>query len=169
MEIKKFKILVLPLRSKLNGYACKLLDNTEDAQDATQEVMMKLWERRDELEKYHSIEAFAMTLIHNTCIDMQRTKKTNLPLIETLNEDFTTSAEHLLEIRSEVELVKQIIEALPDIQRLTIQMKDVEGYENEEIAEIIGGNVETVRSNLSRARKKVRDMYLQIMKERINK
>lgn len=168
MEIKKFKILVLPLRSKLLGYAQKLLGNTEEAEDATQEVMMKLWEKRNELDRCNNLEAFIMTMMHNTCIDMGRTKKTNLLLIDEVIGDKATSTEHRYEVHNEVELIKKIIDALPKIQRVTIRMKDVEGYENEEIAEITGGTVESVRSNLSRARKKVRDTYLMIIKERIN-
>ncbi|KAA6308740.1 hypothetical protein EZS27_002262, partial [termite gut metagenome] len=46
------------------------------------------------------------------------------------------------------------------------RMKDIEGYENKEIMEITGCSSESVRSNLSRARKKVRDVYLQAIQER---
>jgi RNA polymerase sigma-70 factor (ECF subfamily) len=69
-------------------------------------------------------------------------------------------------MHEEAELVKQIIEHLPELQRNTIRMKDIEGYENDEIAEIIGCSSESVRSNLSRARKQVRTVYLQIVRER---
>lgn len=69
MELKEFKITVLPLRAKLLNYARKLTDEPEDAEDAVQEVLLKLWNKRLELEQYRSIEAFAMTLTHNICID----------------------------------------------------------------------------------------------------
>lgn len=80
MELKEFKITVLPLRAKLLNYARKLTDEPEDAEDAVQEVLLKLWNKRLELEQYRSIEAFAMTLTHNICIDMWRCKRNDTPI-----------------------------------------------------------------------------------------
>ena len=64
MELKEFKITVLPLRAKLLNYARKLTDEPEDAEDAVQEVLLKLWNKRLELEQYRSIEAFAVDAQH---------------------------------------------------------------------------------------------------------
>ena len=64
MELKEFKITVLPLRAKLLNYARKLTDEPEDAEDAVQEVLLKLWNKRLELEQYRSIEANS-DYIHN--------------------------------------------------------------------------------------------------------
>lgn len=87
MELKEFKITVLPLRAKLLNYARKLTDEPEDAEDAVQEVLLKLWNKRLELEQYRSIEAFAMTLTHNICIDMWRCKRN-----DTLSLDIVQAA-----------------------------------------------------------------------------
>ena len=145
MELKEFKITVLPLRAKLLNYARKLTDEPEDAEDAVQEVLLKLWNKRLELEQYRSIEAFAMTLTHNICIDMWRCKRN-----DTLSLD----------------IMHEIIDSLPNLQRTIMRMKDIEGYETDEIAEITGCGPEAIRSNLSRARKKVRDVYLRTIQER---
>lgn len=167
MELKEFKITVLPLRVKLMGYARKLTDEPEDAEDAVQEVLLKLWNKRLELEQYRSIEAFAMTLIHNICIDMWRCKHNdNLSLDNVQAESPTGTPERLLEIKDEIRLMREIIGSLPNLQRTIMQMKDIEGYETDEIAEITGCGPEAIRSNLSRARKKVRDIYLQTIQER---
>ena len=77
MELKQFKIAVLPLRSKLLNYARRLTDDPDDAEDAVQETMLRLWNRRAELEQYRSIEAFAMTLVHNLCMDPGESGATN--------------------------------------------------------------------------------------------
>ena len=66
MELKQFKIAVLPLRDKLLSYARKLTDDHSDAEDAVQEVMLKLWNLRPKLDEYHSIEALAMTMTHRS-------------------------------------------------------------------------------------------------------
>lgn len=166
MELKEFKIKILPLRGKMKGLAKKILFDPSDAEDAVQEVMMKLWNMRQKLDECRNVEAFVMTMLHHTCIDMDRSQKMNTIQPEEVQLSDNASMEHILEIKNEVELIRRIIETLPDLQRITIRMKDVEGYENEEIAEITGSNVETVRSNLSRARKKVRNTYLQLIEKR---
>ena len=163
MELKEFKITVLPLRAKLLNYARKLTDEPEDAEDAVQEVLLKLWNKRLELEQYRSIEAFAMTLTHNICIDMWRCKRNdNLSLDIVQAASPTGTPERLLEIKDEIRLMHEIIHSLPNLQRTIMQMKDIEGYETDEIAEITGCGPEAIRSNLSRARKKVRDVYLKL-------
>lgn len=169
MELQEFKIQVLPLRGKMNGFAKKLLSDSADAEDAVQEVMMKLWDKRQQLDDCRNIEAFVMTMTRHTCIDMIRLRKNNTVYPEDVQlVDTGHSLEYLYELKDEVEIIRHIIEMLPELQRITIRMKDVDGYENEEIAQITGSNVETVRSNLSRARKKVRDIYLTIIRKRNN-
>ena len=54
MELKQFKISVLPLRNKLLNYARKLTESPDDAEDAVQEVLLKLWNKRLELEQYRN-------------------------------------------------------------------------------------------------------------------
>ena len=167
MDLKEFKIQVLPLRGKMNGFAKKLLSDSVDADDAVQEVMMKLWDKRQQLDDCRNIEAFVMTMTHHICIDMIRARRNNIANPEDMQlADADSSTEHLFELKDEVAIIRRIIDSLPDLQRITIRMKDIEGYENEEIAQITGSNVETVRSNLSRARKKVRDIYLMIIRKR---
>ena len=58
MELKQFKIAVLPLRDKLLSYARKLTDDHSDAEDAVQEVMLKLWNLRPKLDEYHTRSTF---------------------------------------------------------------------------------------------------------------
>lgn len=167
MELKEFKITVLPLRGKLLNYARKMTEDTEDAEDAVQEVLIKLWSKRQELEQYRSIEAFAMTLTHNICIDMWRSKRNgNLPLDNVQAASPAGTPERLLEMKDEMRLMHEIIDSLPRLQRIILRMKDIEEYETEEIAEITGCGPEAIRSNLSRARKKVRDIYLRTIQER---
>ncbi|ADV44815.1 RNA polymerase sigma factor [Bacteroides helcogenes] len=166
MELKEFKITVLPLRAKLLNYARRLTYETEDAEDAVQEVLLKLWSRRLELEQFHSIEAFAMTLTHNICIDMWRSKRADILPLDTVQATTPGTPERLLEIKDEIRLMQKIIDSLPPLQRSIMRMKDIEQYETEEIAQITGCGAEAIRSNLSRARKKVREIYLRTVQER---
>ena len=167
MELKQFKIAVLPLRNKLLNYARKLTDDHSDAEDAVQEVMLKLWNLRLKLDEYHRIEALAMTMTHHTCMDIWRGKHMdNLSLDSVQAASPSATPERLLEEKDEFRLMREIIGTLPPLQQTILRMKDVEEYEHEEIAEITGCGAEAIRSNLSRARKKVRDIYLQTIQQR---
>ena len=149
------------------NYARNLNEEPEDEEDAVQEVLLKLWNKRLELEQYRSIEAFAMTLTHNICIDMWRCKRNDTLSLDIVQAASPTGTpERLLEIKDEIHLMHEIIHSLPNLQRTIMQMKDIEGYETDEIAEITGCGPEAIRSNLSRARKKVRDVYLRTIQER---
>ena len=166
MELKQFKIDVLPLRDKLLNYARKLTEDPSDAEDAVQEIMLKLWNMRQKLDEYQSIEALAMTMTHHLCMDIWRAKRPDsLSLEQVQAPSQSATPERLLEEKDEFRLMREIIDSLPTLQRTIIQMKDVQEYETEEIAEITGCSAEAIRSNRSRARKKVRDIYLQTIQE----
>lgn len=163
MELNQFKITVVPLRGKLLNYARKLTDDSSDAEDVVQEVMLKLWNIRQKLEEYNSIEALAVRITHNLCMDMWRSKRTDqvsLDQVPVVSQ--TVNPERVLEGNDEIRLMCEIISSLPTLQQTIIRMKDIEEYETEEIAQITGCSSESIRSNLSRARKKVRDIYLKI-------
>ncbi len=167
MELEQFKTDVVPLRGKLINYARKLVDGTPDAEDAVQEVMLKLWDIRQRLSEYRSIEALAMTMTHHQCMDAWRRNRTDtLPIDQIRDFGQSGTPEQLLEEKDEYQLMRNLIDSLPTLQRTIMLMKDVQEYETTEIAQITGCNSEAIRSNLSRARKKVREMYVQILQER---
>jgi RNA polymerase sigma-70 factor (ECF subfamily) len=166
MELNRFKVEVLPLRGKIYNYSLKLLENREEAEDTVQEVFLKLWEMRAKLSEYDSVEAFAVTMTKNLCLNKlsfrQRHVKEDLQQIQDVWKDETT--ERQLENAEAVDLVKQIIETLPPLQKMIIKMRDIEDYDMETIAEITGCNEEAARMNLSRARKKVKEMFFKMNK-----
>ena len=152
---------------KLLNYARRMTDDPSDAEDAVQEVMLKLWNLRQKLDEYRSIEAVAMTMTHHLCMDMWRAKRPDTLSLDRVQAPTPSATPgRLLEEKDEFRLMREIIDSLPTLQRTIIRMKDIEEYETEEIAEITGCNAEAIRSNLSRARKKVREVYLQTIQER---
>lgn len=163
MKLEAFKKQVVPLRDKLYNVTLKLLQDSEDAEDIVQETFLKLWSIRDKLDEYNSVEALAVQIAKNKALDKIKAKKTErigeadkLIISETLTPD------KKLEQLNAVETVRRIMKSLPLLQQEIIRMKDIEGYEIAEIAEITGTLVETVRVNLSRARKKVRDKFMEL-------
>lgn len=156
------------MRDKLVSYAQRLTEDHSDAEDVVQEVMLKLWNIRGQLHQYQSIEALAMKMTHNLCMDNWRKKRTTvLPIDQVAIPDHSpVTPDQLLEEKDEMCLMRKIIGLLPPLQQTIIRMKDMEEYETAEIMEITGCAAEAVRSNLSRARKKVRDIYLHTIQER---
>lgn len=162
MLAKDFKRDVLPISNKLLRYALHILQNEEEAKDVLQDIFLKLWQKRDELSAIENLEAFAMRMIRNRCLDVIRGRRT--VSVETIRKaDLPEEGEcepNHLEDADSVVLVKRIIAGLPELQRVIIQLRDIEQLGYEEIAEVTQLNVNAIRVNLSRARKKVRDEIL---------
>ena len=160
MTVETFKIEVLPLKNKLYRFAYRLLSNGMDSEDMVQDVMLKLWARREKLGEYKSVEAFAMVILKNMCLDKMKAKGYRTDdLDEWKNDSGERSPHRNLELIDTTEKVKMIIDELPKHQKMIIHLRDVEGYEFEEIAEIMQMSLNTIRVNLSRARKKVREKF----------
>lgn len=163
MNPEEFKIQVLPVKNKLFRLSFRMLGGIEEAEDAVQDALVKLWTKRDELVKYNSIEAFAVTITKNICLDRMRSKSFRT---ERISERTAAAAfpDHgdTLEKRDLTGFVRKIIDSLPDQQKAIIHMRDIEGMEYEEIAKIMELNVNAIRVNLSRARKKVRETIVKI-------
>ena len=164
MLARDFKTDVLPISNKLLRFATQILQDEEEAKDVLQDVFLKLWQKRDELEKVENLEAFAFRMMRNRCLDMIRSrrtisiesiKKVKFPEEESLDTDY-------LDLANSVDLVKRAIAGLPDLQRTIIYLRDIEQLEFEEIVDATQMNVNAIRVNLSRARKKVRDEILKI-------
>ncbi|MDR0835435.1 MAG: RNA polymerase sigma factor, partial [Tannerella sp.] len=135
MEQEKFKQEVIPLRKQLFPYAQRLLNDVENAEDVVQEVFLKLWLMRGELEQYNSIPALSMQMTKHLCLN--RLKVLQRQQAEELNEFTLISDEEtpyvLLEQKDSVEHVMRIIDQLPTLQQTILRMKHIDGFEVEEI------------------------------------
>ncbi len=160
MSQELFRAAVLPMREYLFATARRILSEEEDAEDAVQEVLIKLWYIRESLCNYDNVEAFVTTVTKNHCLDKLKVKKRTEGMTDSvmgMHSDYTPY--ELTERNNTHEIIKRIIDTLPSLQREIIRMKDMEEYEVDEIAEITGTKPEAVRMNLSRARKKVREEF----------
>lgn len=161
MPASLFKQLLLPLYSRLQRVALRLLGNTEDAEDIVQEVYMKLWSKRDALPDVKDVEAYCVTLTKNMCIDRLRIAEADKADVDEIPTMLvaTDDVEAQVERRDAVEQVQQIIETLPEHQQQVIILRDMEDCSFEEIAEQTGLTAVNIRMLLSRARKTIRERY----------
>jgi RNA polymerase sigma-70 factor (ECF subfamily) len=166
MEREKFKKTVLPLRDKLMSVALKLLAERADAEDVVQDAFLKLWQMRNRLESYRNVEALAVTMVKNLALDLIRKQKPDENQIAGMPEDRDADRpDEMLEQIDAVRCIRMLIGRLPALQQSIIRMKDVEGYELAEIAEITGTQMEAVRMNLSRARRKIKEQFIRLNKQ----
>ena len=162
MNQKDFVQLILPFRDKLFRLAKRLLISTEEAEDATQEVLVKLWNKNSVLIDYKSTEALAMTITKNYCLDQLKSKRaSNLQITHTNYKDPQRSIDEKAEDNDNLQWVEKIINQLPEQQRLLIQLRDIEQYDYTEIAQIVEMTESAIRTTLSRTRKTIREKMQQ--------
>ncbi len=158
MKQAEFLNVVMPFKDKLYRLAKRLLVSREEAEDATQEILLKLWNKNDKIEEYKNVEAFAMTMTKNFCLDRLKSKQSsNLKLVHSNYTDENKSLQKEVEAKDSVNWVQKILEELPEQQKMVLQLRDIEEYDFEEIAEMLDMKPTAVRVALSRARKIVRD------------
>lgn len=163
MDSAEFKTKVIPLGRKLYNFARLMLNNQVEAQDAVQEVYIKLWNYRNKMQTIGNIEAFAMKITRNWCLDRLKAKKPLLFEDYSRSYDFQKEKNNphsILETSDRLNEFNSIMQSLPEQQRMIIQLRDVEGYEFEEIADILNVNTNNIRVSLSRARKKIKESLI---------
>lgn len=158
-----FKYDIVSLRQKLLITALRLMQNEEDAEDAVQETLLRMWNIRQEMDTVVNPAAFAMQTLKNICIDRLRTRREQADIEDSLMVESFETPYRQMERNDMAGIVSRIIESLPELQKIIIRMRDIEGYELQEIAGIVQIHVSAVRMNLSRARKRVREQLIKIM------
>ncbi|CAM3495580.1 MULTISPECIES: RNA polymerase sigma factor [Aequorivita] len=160
MEKTEFLALTMPFKDKLYRLAKRILVSKDEAEDAVQEVFLKLWKGKKNIENYKNPEAFAITMTKNYCLDRLKSKQaSNLKIVHS-NYQTSENVEKNIEANDGVEMVFRIMETLPEQQRIVLQLRDVEQFEFSEIAQMLDSNETAVRVALSRARKTVREAMI---------
>ena len=151
MTTETFRQEAQRMRTTLVRLAFGILRDSDEAEDVVQDVLLRLWQMRDQLRM--PIEPLARVLTRNRCIDIVRRKK---PAAELSMAVFQEEDEAL---RERIERMMKVIETLPDLQQIILRLRHMEGMEFKEIAELTGSTEVAVRKALSRARQAVRDKF----------
>jgi RNA polymerase sigma-70 factor (ECF subfamily) len=161
MELNEFKIKLSEIRNLLFRFARRLLGSREDAEDVVQEVTVKLWKNLNKLDEKKNLNAFAMTVTKNLCIDKLRMRRGKL--LEFDEEILWGSESNLIrsiENADSVEIAKSIVDSLPVKQRMVMHLRDIEGLEYDEISNMLGYEKNDIKVTLCRARKKVKEQLI---------
>ena len=168
-----FRNDILPLKDVLYRLALRITLDSAEAEDIVQETMLKLWNRRERWDEIDSIEAFAMTICRNLALDHQKradSQHASLDEVETLfstpNNQSPTPFDHTV-AHDRIEIVRQIIDTLPEKQRTCVQLRDIEEKPYKEIAAILDITEEQVKVNIFRARQTIRQRFAEMENFRV--
>lgn len=160
-----FETRVLPAKNKLFRFAFRLLGSSEEAKDVVQEVLIKVWNTREQMAEIQNMEAWCMRITKNLSLDRLRSRqrRATSPIEDGVEIRQETLTPHdKAEIHEYMERITEMIAALPEKQRQVIHLRDVEGYSYNEICEILELDMSQVKVNLFRARNAVREKFVKI-------
>ncbi len=162
MNQKEFLETVLPFKDKVFRLAKRLLVSSDEAEDATQELYFKLWKNKSKIEGYDNVEAYAMMMTKNYCLDQLKSKRaSNMTLVHSnYTDEASSTLETNVEFKDSASIIKRMMNDLPEKQRTIIQLRDVENYEYQEIGKIMNMEPTAIRVALSRARKTLRENFI---------
>ena len=127
--------------------------------------MIKVWNRRDHWDEIESIEAFCLTICRNISLDkMKKAENQNQSLQEGHDApdlSYTSNPEEQAMQRDRIQLIRQLINHLPEKQRSCMQLRDFEGKSYKEIAQVLGISEEQVKINIFRARQTIKQKFIE--------
>lgn len=160
MDQETFKKNIFSLKDEMYRFAKRFLSSVDESEDVVQDLMMKFWQKRDELAQYENLRAFALRCVKNECLNRLKHHdvKMNFAAVQVSTSDYYKN-----EVNNLKDHILQFISHLPEKQKMVIHLKDVEEYEVSEIAEVMEMEENAVRANLMRARQKVKEQIKQLM------
>lgn len=157
---KELEKVIVGMRRRLMNEARRFLRNQDEAEDTVQDVVLKLWTMRDRLGDYRSVEAMAVVITRHLCLSRKRDYGKCLDLQALKETTDSGSPEQLLIGRETEGRLLELIDSLPDRQQAILRMKHVDGMETDEIAALTGMTADSVRQNLSRARRNIMKRFI---------
>ena len=158
MNQEQFKNTVFIHKDKLFRFAKRILIDDDEAFDAVQNVMMRLWKLKDQLHQYKNMEAFCMQSVKNEALNRIKKDKVRSDYVDQYQA--VSTVEYAVENTKEV--ILEMINSLPEKQRLVMHLRDVEDYDIDEIGEVLDMGESAVRVNLMRARQKVKEQLTKL-------
>lgn len=165
-DVPAYNRLVLQYQQAVYNVAYRIMGEAQSAEDATQEAFISAYKSLNRF-RGGNFKSWLMRIATNACYDeLRRRKRRPQSSLDELTADNESAAvlrspvEDPEAQRQKVELMEAVehcLQTLPDDQRITAVLGDVEGYDYREIAEITRVSLGTVKSRMSRARSKLRE------------
>jgi RNA polymerase sigma-70 factor (ECF subfamily) len=165
-----FRSLVERHRRFVVNLAYRFLANGADAEDAAQEIFVKLWRNLGTYREEVKLTTWLYTMVTNHCLDVLKSagRRRNLEAVEAderLSLSDPASLEQAADLQERLRLVALLAGSLPEKQQAVFVLRDLQGVEAAEAAEVLGMSAEVIKSNLYHARLKMRELILAYEKE----
>lgn len=163
-----FDRLMIEHQQRVAALAWRILGNREDALDAAQEAFLRVYRHIHKYDESRNFNAWLYSIVVNVCRDLAKKRAGTRALsIDEINDPAGPHDTESNAIRAQQQdLVMKALATLTDRERRAIVLRDLEGFETEEVAEILGSSPSTVRSQISTARSKIRAFSERTMKRR---
>ena len=150
MSLETFHKEFLPLKDKLYRFALRIAGNQMDAEDAVQETFARIWKKKKDWNVWTNNEAIAMTIVRNICYDKKRSKHSKVDSLPEYYDQADTAPDPETQAGSTdlYDKIKELMKDLSETQQQIIQLRDIEGYQYKEIAEIMNMSMSQVKVNL---------------------
>ncbi len=158
MELSEFKQHILPLKDRLFRVALCIVRNREDAEDIVQEVLLKVWSGQTSIANVSKPAAYCMVMAKNMALDKLRHPTHKIPHLSVEPQDAIEQHTPFLQMQQaeRQQLISRLIAALPEKQRMLIQLRDIEGESYEQIAKMLNASAGQVKTGLFRARQELK-------------
>ncbi len=155
---------ILPLKNKLYRFALRIIQDTDEAEDIVQDAMLKIWNKREEWNKIDNMEAYCYRVVKNLIWDRIQSKDYRNEKYEVqIHDSLDTRNPYSQMVESEqLRLIHKLMNKLPEAQKATMQLRDIEGLPYVEIAEILNISESQVKNNLFRGRQKLKQLFEKI-------
>lgn len=149
---------ILPLKNSMYRLALRITLNSQEAEDVVQDVIIKVWQRRNSLTDVENLEAYLLRMTHNLALDRQRMHVNQTQDIDGM--DFVAETNDSNDER--IDSIRKAMTLLPTRQREAMQLRDFEGRSYKEIADIMQMSEEQVKISIYRARQFVKNKVLKL-------
>jgi len=169
-----FEQIMIHSQQRVMAMSWRILGNEADARDASQEVFLRVYKYLRRFKQDQDFFAWVYRITVNVCRDMLKKRQHESERFRALDGD---SSEEMLEIpfvhedaeqtliqAQRRELISRAIATLPFKERASIVLRDVEGLSTDEVARVLKSSSTTVRSQISSARRKIRDYCRRYMR-----
>ena len=155
-----FKNTVFCLKDEMYRFAKRFVTSSDEAEDVVQDLMMKFWQKKEELATFGNLKSYALKSVKNECLNRLKHHDVKMGFA-----DFQMHRSELYQVETNnlKEQIVGFINLLPEKQKAVIHLKDVEEYEVSEISVILEMEENAVRVNLMRARQKVKEQIQKLM------
>jgi RNA polymerase sigma-70 factor (ECF subfamily) len=162
-ESAAFEQIILRYERRVFTLAMKFLGARDDAQDAAQEVFLRAFKYLHRLDIHKPIEPWLMQMTVNVCRNIGRNRQRrwntfpDVAAPDTASADKSTNPYSGVAEEQQRQMLWRALESLPEKERMAVILRDIDGLSTAEVAEILQSSESTVRSQVSRARVRMKD------------